>query len=339
MSDHESQLIADMDHVTHAVADFIAVVASFSELSAVAFASRVNRTWCEAMRSDRLWRALLERQWIGLEGALGSDFVGGWHEVCRCFCTIKAGVWRPAPKPEQQRMLESMSELAEHFLFGVVHGFVPGWDGLFSYHCSGATPIHYRYDASATSGNPEAQGRPSYMEHGESLCTGGRWEWSPDRTTWFPTSTYQITRGRFGTGGWHLVTDNRAIVAFLEQWPLVPRFMKSIDLHRPAAVMRHTVLNERCLTDFMHVMHLGVPSTSCVFADAFTVHFFFVPPLYLACGERGWQLAELMRSQTSSKKSVEEFHNVLAALNRVRDKKSLIHLYDRQVRRNILGLD
>mmetsp|Transcript_81065 Transcript_81065/g.160661 ORF Transcript_81065/g.160661 Transcript_81065/m.160661 type:complete len:331 (+) Transcript_81065:40-1032(+) len=320
----DSQLLVDMDYVTDALPDFIAVVATFSELSTIASASRSNRTWCEATRSDRLWREILHRQWILGEGALGPHFVDGWRDICRCFCTINPGVWRPSPNSEQQQRLACMSEFSRNFLFGIAHGFVPSEDGFFTYHCSGATPIHYRYEAAAESGAKDSQNRPIYMEHGATLCTGGSWEWSPDRTTWFPTNTFEITRGRFGTGRWHLVTDNRDIVFFLEHWPLVPLVARSIDLQRPAALMSHRVLNERSLTDFMHAMYHGVRTTPCVATDAFTVHFFFVPPLYLACRGHGWQLAKVMPARTNGG-SVEEFHNVLAALNRVHDQPG--HVY------------
>merc|ERR1711974_193394 len=102
-----------------------------------------------------------------------------------------------------------------------------------------------------------------------------------------------------------------------------------LNLQRPAALTRHRILNERSLADFLHAMHHGVPSTSCVAANAFTVHFFFVPPLYLSCREHGWQLAKVMRTRTDVG-SVEEFHNVLAALNRVHDRSLAVHLYERQ---------
>eukprot|EP00440_Ansanella_granifera_P001446 gb/GFBE01001556.1/.p1 GENE.gb/GFBE01001556.1/~~gb/GFBE01001556.1/.p1 ORF type:complete len:257 (+),score=13.23 gb/GFBE01001556.1/:1-771(+) len=251
--------------------DLIADVGRYLSLSSIARLGRACSSWHTVTQCKRLWDSVLRRQWH--LGQLGAQFPGGSREFCRCVCYHKDGVWCPRFDTEQGPVLAAMSPPAEHFLFGIAHGYVPTSDGLFTYHGHGAKPIHYRH-------NP-AKELPQYTKNG-AVRIGGRWEWSPDRESWFGTETCELTRGRFASRGWRLVADNVAIVNFLERWPIIPLIASELTLGKPAAVTTHAYLNLRALGDFLHAVGKGpLPTTSCVATNMFTIHFHFVPALQI----------------------------------------------------------
>jgi hypothetical protein len=210
---------------------------------------------------------------------------------------------------KEQVALDGMSLPAQRFLFGIAHGYVPTSDGLFTYHAHGATPVHYRHNmGSEPSTGDGIMSRP--------LC--GKWTWSPDRKTWFPTNTHDITRGTFGNGGWCLVHDNRAIVNFLEMWPIVPFFAGELFIQNPGEVTTSHLLNEACINDFMVAVGTGPrPTTTCIEINAFTIHFHLLPALILTCNEQGWKMDTSMHNKVLHG-AVSEFEKVLQLLNRRR---------------------
>ncbi|CAE8590543.1 unnamed protein product, partial [Polarella glacialis] len=182
-----------------------------------------------------------------------------------------------------------MSEQARRFIFGICYGFLPSLDGLFTYHCKGATPIHYRHTGA------EEEQRPDFGPQGF-LQVGGTWTWSPDRLNWFPTSTGQMTSGVFSGHGWRLAEDNARLVAFLDSFPVRPFFRAAVFLKQGAAMVSHQSLNSSLLCDFQAALVTDIPavqpSTSCIALDAFTVHLYFLPALHLACSDVGWSITK-----------------------------------------------
>ncbi|CAE8701136.1 unnamed protein product, partial [Polarella glacialis] len=159
---------------------------------AVAQALAACRDWHIAGSSDRFWLCLLRHQWLleADDSKHGFSFPGGPRQIVRFLVTLASPNWKPCPSLAQLAALGTMSEQARRFIFGICYGFLPSLDGLFTYHCKGATPIHYRHTGA------EEEQRPDFEPQGF-LQVGGTWTWSPDRLNWFPTSTGQMTSGVF----------------------------------------------------------------------------------------------------------------------------------------------
>merc|ERR1719265_823683 len=93
-----------------------------------------------------IWWTLLRRQWATLSAEdFGVRFAGGAAEIARALAVIEGGGCVAKPPAEFIRDAKELSDVGQQFLFGVGNGYVPAADGLLTYHCKGATPIHYRY--------------------------------------------------------------------------------------------------------------------------------------------------------------------------------------------------
>jgi len=276
----------------------------------LAQAIAVCRAWRIVGDSDDLWSAVVMCQWRFSQKALSVRFSGGWREICQTFCkkgTASLASWFSLHE-EQQSVLEQMSTSAQILLSGLAHGYVPTSDGLFTYHCPGATPVHYRHSVGEVFDSSAAGG----------LRVGGVWNWSPDRVTWFPTTTCDISRGLLGSSGWQLVSDNLQIVNFLNCWPLLPLIVGDFSLWRAESVVSHLSLNEIGLEHFVNSLspaEPGMPSTSCMRLKMFTVHFHLLPALHLICTEQGFSIAEITRVRLGSGSVPEEFTRLLSKLN------------------------
>lgn len=281
--------------------EIVAAALAHLPLSTLAGAAAACREWWAASLKEPLWLAILGRQWLmGSLADLGPSFPGGARQAVRASASAAArgpGAWHPAPTSVQRTALEEMSEPARRFLFGISHGYMPTVDGLFTYHCLSATPIHYRH----TPGKGTAPAYEDVPGPEAAPQLGGSWAWSPDRSNWFPTSTCSITAGPFARDGWGLIADNQAIVAFLEAWPLLPFFRTAVPLVCAGALASHEALNEEALEDFRRAVTPNPlserPTTSCIALHVFTLHLHFLPAVQLSCTRRGWRLASLLRGQ------------------------------------------
>lgn len=161
--------------------------------------------------------------------------------------------------------LDQLDREVQEFVLGIVSGFMPTEDGLFTYQGPGATPIHYRHVQTAATAADSA-GAPAdrrklrvrslefsaaitlcrelavqvtpnngvkQLDHGIVLAgrQGGRWEWSTDRLTWSSVATTDIPEeSMFGGRRWALVSQNQQLVRFLNEYPVIPLFRKQILL-------------------------------------------------------------------------------------------------------------
>mmetsp|Transcript_40211 Transcript_40211/g.129153 ORF Transcript_40211/g.129153 Transcript_40211/m.129153 type:complete len:356 (-) Transcript_40211:294-1361(-) len=294
----------------------------FLNLSDLVHAAHACRGWSAAGKREDLWWVMVGRQLStasppglglsadcgGLASALG-EALGPCREaaeggrpgqIARLLAEATSArstplaAWQPAPSQVQQVALSEMSGPAQRFLFGLAHGSIPCRDGAFTYHCLGATPIHYRHELDDLVG----EALEEWMEP-QSVRLAGTWSWSPDRENWFPTSTLAISRGRFGGGGWQLVADNKVLVGFLEAWPLLPLFRAPLRLPFGLSARPSAASSEELLADFRRaVLPAEVtdrPSTPCIKLNAFAVHPLLLPAIHLCADERGWSVSELSR--------------------------------------------
>jgi len=288
-------------------------IVAYLPLSSLANVIRASTCWRQALCHDGLWQSVVHRQWLVESPAvLGKRFSGGWREICEVFCALKKDdKWKCNLTEQHLQALGSLSRSAQHFIHGIVHGYMPTRDGCFTYHCQGATPIHYHHCM-------EENERPVHNSK-HMLSVGGTWSLSPCRDAFFPSSTTLMTKGLFAQDNWRLAEDNEKIVCFLYLFPVIPLFKRSIAVDADAPVKSFEKLNSDCPDiDFRvalaaHCPRQRLPSLSCVKLDVYTVHMFFLPPLILACTESGWEVApettQLIRSG-----EVAEFQTLLSGL-------------------------
>lgn len=229
-------------------------------------AASVNSLLRSCCLQENLWLCIIQQQWHLEDGAsVSCGKSTGWRGICCLFCM----------HPERRPLLGNpdfrvdhnrMSQTAQRFLDGLHDGFMPAVDGCFTYHCAGATPIHYRY-------------------------SDQRWMWSPDRSNWFDTGSKDISRGPFGSGGWKLVDDNDDLVTYLHHKPFAPFFNREVLVRRPAAIASFYASNEKLIEDFMAAVEALPPTTACIACDCFTVHFYMLPALQFSCTPQGWQIS------------------------------------------------
>lgn len=261
-------------------------------------AAAVSRAWAAAGRDETLWWAWLQQFWDidDLEGV--APGFSSAREVLQMACATAAWTKRAVPGElipaiDDPRFITAWGDFCpevQAFLFGISSGAMPTHDGLFTFHCRGATPVHYRH-----CGDPEGAEKATLA--GRQL-TGGTWKWSPDKVEWYPTTSQDITRGRFGNGSWRLVYQNRLIVEILQQFPLVPFFRKAYRCS-DAALTLAPLFNDGQLSNFRRNVEfissptpvLPAPTTPCVQSGAFTAHLLFLPALQLTCCETGWQIS------------------------------------------------
>jgi len=302
--------------------ELVTVCATHLPLASVAHAARACSTWRAELSCEDFWRTWLHEQGLTLHTAMAMfERFSGWTEVSRALCTLKRDRWCPALDEDPCSALDDMGMPAQHFLYGIAHGFVPCSDGVFTYHCKGSMPVHYRHSA---------VDEPSESRKGSGLRIGGNWDWSPDRRMWFPTATSALAfplRSEHLTG--QLSTDNSKIVAFLEQWPLEPLIAK-VNPDRCVDAMRcHEQLNKEVICDFLNALGTGPrPSTSCMAHGIFTVHLHFVPPVYIACDPDGFFLTTLARNKVP-KGSLQEAQHMVHTLNRRRAGTDFTGVYGR----------
>lgn len=206
--------------------------------------------------------------------------------------------WWPQPDERQLDLLRVASNAAQHFLFGLAHGYVPTADGVFIYHGKGGWPMHFSH---------EVVSRPVFTESG-GLRVGGAWTWSLDRVSWHKTSTVTFDGGE-------LNGDFRVIVLFLEACPLVPLICKSALL-RERLIRGHTALNRAVSADFQDaVQTMQPPFWFRCGGHVFTVHFHFLPPLHVTCMPHAWAIHP-DTSATVPGGSVPEYAELVSDLNK-----------------------
>lgn len=268
-------------------ADVVAVVLSHATLPTIGCAARVCRDWRTASRAEVLALAVLRRRWQ-LQASTGSDRgtaaddadggayasaalnhnFDGWWQLLRAVARLddyfvdqrrlsgggesihhqRLGCIVGAPFAQA---LDRLDREVQEFVLGIMAGFMPTEDGLFTYQGFNATPIHYRHswaatvpakDPAAAMGPAESDPPPIHvtpnngrvtLNHGTVLVgrRGGRWEWSTDRLTWQPTTTTEIpAQSLFGGQGWALAHENQQLVRFLEDNAVVPLFRAQVPL-------------------------------------------------------------------------------------------------------------
>jgi len=213
---------------------------------------------------ESLWLIIVQRQWhIQDIDLITCGDSATWRLVCKRLCAHPS-TW--SPLKHWAAVENRTSDSVQRFLMGISNGFMPTDDGFFTYHCASATPIHYRFGAD------------------------GRWNWSPDRTNWFPTDTTSISTGPFGSAGWKLVDDNEELVAYLHCCPIVPLFRKAVPVQQPAALASFLSANDALLEDFVASLEALPPTTACIACNCFTVHFLLLPALQFSWSVQGWDV-------------------------------------------------
>jgi hypothetical protein len=294
-----------LDAAPTLLSDAVTAVAIYLPLDDVPSLLSVSSAWYDAVCHNELWSKIIQRQWVHVTPASFGVKFGGYRQICQAMCTLRPLQWQlPHDK------LSHMSEPAQRFLFGIAHGYVPTADGLFTYHCHGAMPIHFRHCAEETPRLP--------VLGGQGLRVGGSWMWSPDRKTWFRTDTCTITQGRLVFERCELEPDNVHIIQFLQEWPLVPLVVSQMAVRCDTAITEHSNLNQGPIRDFIRAVSTGPePAISCVATNTFTVHFLFLPALHLDCTEERWDIARSTRKHML-RGSLQAFDQLVSQLNRKR---------------------
>ena len=293
--------------------ELIVVVLTHLPIRAMGTASLVCRAYCTAAKVDDVWKSLLQRRWaLGSLDAFGARF-GSWRALFHALRQLKPSLLHSVSSSSaalRDGALISVHGLeppACRFLVGVaMGGLFPTADGLFTHHEEGTSPIHYRHSLSAAEW-------AALDEHDASrVRLGGFWEWSCDRTEWFPCSTASITRGLFSAtfGEWELSESNLEIVGYLHDWPVVPLVLRECALTPNTdaiddAFWRTAHADVRQANE-QQVAALGVaicseePTTPCVELRAITTHFFLQPARHLRPQAWAWEAVYLSAAQQSA---------------------------------------
>eukprot|EP00929_Paragymnodinium_shiwhaense_P065785 TRINITY_DN32956_c0_g1_i1.p1 TRINITY_DN32956_c0_g1~~TRINITY_DN32956_c0_g1_i1.p1 ORF type:complete len:345 (+),score=37.51 TRINITY_DN32956_c0_g1_i1:58-1092(+) len=278
-------------------------------LGSVAATSAVCRAWSDAVQEDDFWRVHVLSRWLIKDPLmLGFSFSGGARQLLRtltvanpCMAMYLAVEDYLDCDEVARKHLALMSSEALWFLVAITSGAMPTVDGVFTYHCRGATPIHYRHTCPAVAVTKE------YDD--SKIQVGGVWSWSPDREVWFPTSTCSMTRGRFSGEGWQLAADNRNLVMFLERCPIQPFFRSPVPVLPDGVAMARTCararFNELASEMFLRAVSWSpmqphdIITTTCLATGFYTVHFVGLPALQLTCSADGWKVADTTASQAA----------------------------------------
>ena len=219
--------------------------------------------------------------------------------------------------------LDRLDREVQEFVIGMVAGFMPAEGGIFTYQGPRATPIHYRHIqdtatvpvastvpsvAASAGGNPQQcsvhvtpNNGVARLDHGPVLVGryGGRWEWSTDRLTWSSTATDTIPEeSLFGRRQYVLAAQNRQLVRFLQEYPVMPLFCSPIPLAIGAAgdgrfprsvddyfwVSSHGGVcshNRMQLDTFKQRILTHAPTMPCVTSRLLTIHQLLQPPIMI----------------------------------------------------------
>ena len=275
--------------------ELLALIVRFVPLCELAGPLRASRAWARQARDD-LWSEIARRQWgarCGLRGLRG-------------LCADRG--------PAIAGALDDLPAAAQRFVRGIARGYCPTDDGVFTHHAPGATPAHYRHDASTRharhadhrrfdgAGGARAGEPPPPRAADEPECRG-RWEWSPDRVHWFDAAEPRVTRGPFRLYGLLDAPENERIRAFLDAHPIVPLCPEFVARaareapppppDAPATRRRHESLGMLALRDLIDALMRPKdgfvddgrrpPASACDTARVYTVHRYFRPPLHVAC--------------------------------------------------------
>lgn len=251
-----------------------------------------------------LWEAVVRGQWgIRTLSCLVSWMRSSWRHAAQSLIKVRQSLDSLPDElvllpPALQLMQEALTQIESHparrFLHGLASGFIPTPDGCFTFHAPSATPIHYRHCSMNTAG-ADCQCAQS---------STGCWHWSADRIIWFPSSSIEISAGRFVGAGWRLVDANKTVVDFLYKWPLQPLFV-NCDVHPVPALQlcpsgRATFGPwatdrashwPRLQREFVELITESLVHC-CPESQSYTVHCYLDTPIMLSCHKDGWRVAE-----------------------------------------------
>lgn len=324
-------------------ADCVAAVLSHASLPTIGCAARVCRDWLATSRAEAVALAVLRRRWqfrpehLPLLQPDGDELpppvvlshpFSSWWQLLRALARLDdyfvdlRRLFGACESIHHRRIgsivgapfaaaLDRLDREVQEFCVGLMAGFMPNEDGVFTYHGPSATPIHYRHVQ--TSAEPFVEATPggsarvtpnngiTTLDHGTVLVgrQGGRWEWSTDRLVWSSTATVAIPdESAFGGLNWALAPQNEQLVRFLEDYPVLPlfraqvalagggtgegRFPRSVDdafwVSAHGGVVSHN--SSQCDT-FKQRIITHAPTMPCVTARSLTVHQLLQPPIVI----------------------------------------------------------
>eukprot|EP01052_Picozoa_sp_SAG31_P000992 SAG31_NODE_32_length_32319_cov_28.042681_2_plen_410_part_00 len=310
-SDHKQQ-----KRVISLPAELVVAVLHFAPLSTILCGARVCRAFRDASRTEEIAQAVLLRQWQLPKQLLGDGSCGAWWHLLRSLICLEqnfnlaSGIARAlldvdmAPQalessdciPVGIDMIEDFSDLGarvQEFVIGIMLGFMPTDDGLFTFHAKEATPIHYKHVLDYDTQPQLAR----LLAGGDCVrCRlGGRWLWSADRLNWHPTTITELdmaTGSLFARPGWRLVPDNEALVRLFQRYPILPLFPSQMNvcensLDRELWASAHAgvaMQNHGKIARFIDCLSTFNPTTPCVTTHQLTVHQLMRPPIVIKLG-------------------------------------------------------
>ena len=124
--------------------ELVAVVLKFVPIRHLAAAARVCKDWAAALEADFLWRAVVYRRFdlSPTFDCFGAVRPKNWRDA---FKLLVSGANRSNDRDLSMIDQECTYEEVQNFLKGIIRGYVPTADGLFTFQQESATPVHYRW--------------------------------------------------------------------------------------------------------------------------------------------------------------------------------------------------